>query len=73
MKRKKVIFSLCMSLTVLAVAVYGIQASAFSKPTQLKAVGDFEMDKDGSGVAGDHPSDVVIAAEDFYYLYELCK
>lgn len=73
MKRKDIIFICCMILTVLLTCAVGIKANAFSKPTELEAVGDFTLDKDGSGIAGDHPSDVVILAEDFYYLYELCK
>ena len=73
MRREDIMFLLGLAAFFLTTAVCKINAEAFSKPVHLNAVGSIEMDKDGSGIAGDHPSDVVIDAEDIYYLYELCR
>lgn len=40
---------------------------------ELKALGRIEYDYDNSGIAGDHPSDFVYDADDFYAIEDLVK
>lgn len=72
-ERKDILFIAGLILTTVLVCTVSITANAFGKPAQIHAQGDFGFDADDSGIIGDNPEDVYIAAEDFYYLYELCK
>lgn len=73
MKRKDAMIIAALTLITVLSCAYSITAKAFDKPAQIQAVGIWAFDADESGEYGDNPEDFVIAAEDFYYLYELCR
>lgn len=73
MKRKDAMIIAALAVITVLSCAYSITAKAFAKPSELQAVGTWAHDADGSGEYGDNPEDFVIEAEDFYYLYELCR
>ena len=73
-RTKKLISVLCICIMLLGVGI-GAHAdtSVELENYELKALGRIEHDKDGSGIAGDHPSDFVYDADDLYAIEGLVK
>jgi len=70
---KKVLIFLGIVLLMIVACDIDMEVNASSESDVILSKGRYEFDYDQSGIAGDHPLDVVIDADDFDYIYELCR
>ena len=64
---KKVSFILCIGFLIVSIWFKDMEVNASTKSDVVFSQGRYEVDYDKSGIAGDHPSDVVIDADDICF------